>query len=129
MCYLFNASGTQTELGAESFDIIVSFETIEHVPNDLDLLKEFHRILRPGGILVCSTPNEWPIKIATHHVREYNKDSFCRLLNNYFELDGLYNQNSGDLSAFNHGQPFGIIETTNENHALAECFIAVCKKK
>lgn len=124
-----HASGTQTGLGAESFDIIMSFETIEHVPNDLDLLREFHRILKPGGILVCSTPNEWPIRIATHHVREYNRDSFCNLLNNYFKLDGLYNQNSGDLSAFNHGQPFGIIETTDENHSLAECFIAVCKKK
>jgi len=123
------SSGETTGLENETIDVVVSFETIEHVPNDLSLLKEFYRILKIGGILVCSTPNEWPIEIATHHVREYNRDSFCEILTKYFEIINLYNQNSGSLSPFNHDQPFGIIETTNENCSLAECYIAVCKKK
>jgi len=121
--------GETTGLGDDSIDIIVSFETIEHVPNDLDLLKEFHRILKAGGILVCSTPNEWPIELATHHLREYSRDSFCGVLEKYFIIDGLYNQNSGGSSPFNHEQPFGIVETSDENYSLAECFIAVCKKE
>jgi len=122
------SSGENTGLGDETIDMVVSFETIEHVPNYHDLLKEFSRILKPGGILVCSTPNEWPIEIATHHVREYNRSTFIALLSNWFEIDKLYNQNSGGTSPFNHAQEMGIIETTDNNFSLAECFIAVCKK-
>jgi len=122
-------SGEKTGLGNETIDVVVSFETIEHVPNDLDLIKEFYRILKHGGTLVCSTPNGWPIEIATHHIREYERNSFIALLSNWFEIVTLYNQNSGGSSPFNHGQDKGITETTDNNFALAECFIAVCKKK
>ncbi|MGH2898589.1 MAG: class I SAM-dependent methyltransferase, partial [Solirubrobacteraceae bacterium] len=40
-----------------SFDLVVSFETIEHVAEPERALDEFRRVLSPGGILVVSTPN------------------------------------------------------------------------
>lgn len=40
-----------------SFDTVVSFETIEHIKDDRALLREFARVLRPGGLLLLSTPN------------------------------------------------------------------------
>lgn len=123
------ALGTETGLETGTIEIVVSFETIEHVSSDHELIKEFARILVPGGLLVCSTPNKWPIEIATHHVREYDRSSFMALLSNLFEIVGLYNQNSGDSSSFNHAQEMGIVETTDDNCSCAECFIAVCKKK
>jgi len=123
------SSGTETGLESGTIDIIVSFETIEHISNDHDLIKEFYRILIPGGLLVCSTPNKWPIAIASHHVREYDRSSFITLLSSLFEIVGLYNQNSGDSSPFNRAQEKGIVETSDDNFLLAECFIAVCKKK
>ena len=40
-----------------AFDTVVSMETIEHLTEPLDLLREVHRVLRPEGILLISTPN------------------------------------------------------------------------
>ncbi len=40
-----------------NFDVITSFEVIEHLADPLKELKLFHRFLRPGGILYLTTPN------------------------------------------------------------------------
>ena len=39
------------------FDKIICFETIEHVPNPKKAVKELHRVLKPGGHMVLTTPN------------------------------------------------------------------------
>ncbi|SFL49362.1 class I SAM-dependent methyltransferase [Salibacterium qingdaonense] len=44
----------EEELG--TFDTILSFETIEHVPDDQVFLQNILNLLRPGGTLVLSTP-------------------------------------------------------------------------
>jgi ubiquinone/menaquinone biosynthesis C-methylase UbiE len=41
-----------------SIDLIVSFETIEHVPEPARFLDECRRVLAPGGTLIVSTPNK-----------------------------------------------------------------------
>ncbi|MBL8889470.1 MAG: methyltransferase domain-containing protein [Planctomycetaceae bacterium] len=122
------APGEATGLIAASCDVVVSFETIEHVPDDQALLSEFARILAPGGRLICSTPNLWPLAIAPHHVREYDREQFLASLSNHFRVVELWNQNSGTSFEFNRGQPRGILPTTDDNHQLAECFIAVCER-
>lgn len=38
-------------------DLVVCLEGIEHLPNQLFALQEFHRVLRPGGQLIMTTPN------------------------------------------------------------------------
>ena len=40
-----------------SFDIVISCETIEHVPDADSALKEMHRVARPAGRLFLTTPN------------------------------------------------------------------------
>ena len=45
-----------------SFDCITFLETIEHVENPSSYLREFHRILRPGGCVILSTPNATSLK-------------------------------------------------------------------
>jgi 2-polyprenyl-3-methyl-5-hydroxy-6-metoxy-1,4-benzoquinol methylase len=42
---------------AESFDVIVSAEVIEHLENPRFVAREWFRLLRPGGFLIFSTPN------------------------------------------------------------------------
>jgi len=39
------------------FDVVTLWQVLEHVPYPLMMLKEVHRILKPGGVLVVSTPN------------------------------------------------------------------------
>jgi SAM-dependent methyltransferase len=39
-----------------SFDLVALFEVLEHVPDDVDLLREIARITRPGGRLVLTVP-------------------------------------------------------------------------
>ena len=40
-----------------SFDAVVSTEGIEHFENHYSFLREMHRILKPGGSLLLTTPN------------------------------------------------------------------------
>jgi SAM-dependent methyltransferase len=42
---------------ASSFDAIFSTEGIEHLENRFAFLREAHRVLKPGGILLLTTPN------------------------------------------------------------------------
>lgn len=40
-----------------SFDVVVSFETIEHLREQSAMLQEFRRVLKPGGFLLLSSPD------------------------------------------------------------------------
>lgn len=113
----------------EFVDVVTSFETLEHVSDDVSLVREFHRVLRPQGVLIISTPNQWPVAVSPFHRREYNRASFLKVLTPWFECVELYNQNSGTNSPYNHNQPAGIVETTAQNDLFAECYIAVCRRK
>ncbi|MDD4627887.1 MAG: class I SAM-dependent methyltransferase [Candidatus Peribacteraceae bacterium] len=42
---------------SEQFDAAVCFETIEHTPHYREALVNLHRALKPGGVLLLSTPN------------------------------------------------------------------------
>lgn len=52
------ASATQVPLPSESFDLIICIDTIQHLtPSsaDMDAVREFARLLRPGGLLYLRT--------------------------------------------------------------------------
>ena len=68
------------------FDTLVSFETIEHVPDPERFVSECARVLRRGGSFIVSTPNRelWsprsPRPCQRHHVREFNRREFLEVL-------------------------------------------------
>lgn len=70
-----------------SFDFVISFQVIEHIKNDVEFVSEIHRVLRPGGEAIVSTPNK-PISITRNpwHVREYTDSEFMTLLKSKFDL-------------------------------------------
>jgi ubiquinone/menaquinone biosynthesis C-methylase UbiE len=77
----------------DSFDAVFFNHVIEHIPDDGRALREIHRILRPGGVVVLGTPNEgaafWQLayrlqpelRRTTDHVHFYTAGSLvakCR---------------------------------------------------
>jgi len=70
----------------DSFDGVVCSHVLEHVPDDSILIKELHRVLRPGGIAVILVPiNEENIEVPTH-VRKYTTEKIIQKLTPYFEI-------------------------------------------
>lgn len=75
------------ELGSlsQKFDVIVSFETIEHVSFYRKLLKDFNDLLEDSGTLFVSTPNQTVLPFTPerfpHHIRHFTDDEFSNLLN------------------------------------------------
>jgi GT2 family glycosyltransferase/SAM-dependent methyltransferase/glycosyltransferase involved in cell wall biosynthesis len=72
-----------------SFDAVVSFETIEHFTGHEAFLREIRRVLRPGGLLVASSPDrDFYSPPGTQpnpfHVRELTKVEFTDLLRAHF---------------------------------------------
>jgi SAM-dependent methyltransferase len=58
--------------GANTFDIVACFETIEHLAGPDSFLLEVRRVLRHSGTLLISTPNARRTNGDNpHHVREY----------------------------------------------------------
>ncbi len=41
----------------EEFDVITSFEVLEHINNPVEEIKIFHKLLRLGGLVYLTTPN------------------------------------------------------------------------
>ena len=86
---------TKIGLDSASFDIICSFETIEHL-NDPDLyLLEVVRLLRPGGTYIVSTPKARKTTHNPknpHHTIEFSMKDFDCLLRKHFRKIELYGQ-------------------------------------
>jgi ubiquinone/menaquinone biosynthesis C-methylase UbiE len=51
------ASMQEIPLADSTFDVVISCETVEHVADPVKALREVHRVLRPGGRLLLTTPN------------------------------------------------------------------------
>jgi 2-polyprenyl-3-methyl-5-hydroxy-6-metoxy-1,4-benzoquinol methylase len=60
------------DLPGNAFDTVVSFQVIEHIKNDDLFLAEIHRVLKPGGIALLTTPNrKMSLSRNPWHIREY----------------------------------------------------------
>jgi SAM-dependent methyltransferase len=53
-----HGDATRLPFEDESFDAITMFDLLEHVPDDNKAIAQALRVLRPGGVILISTPNE-----------------------------------------------------------------------
>ncbi|MFH1413926.1 MAG: class I SAM-dependent methyltransferase [Candidatus Omnitrophota bacterium] len=92
------ADGINLPFRDEAFDVVVSFDVIEHLDRDELFLSEASRVCRKGGILVVGTPNRnrlsnrlrkllgkkisYPLKLGKGcvHLREYSIDELVKLV-------------------------------------------------
>lgn len=81
----------------DTFDRVVSFETLEHLEAHDQLMSEFRRVLKPDGLLILSSPDKaiYTDELQTeneYHVRELYRDELESLLGRYFPAFHLLGQ-------------------------------------
>ncbi|MFN3343781.1 MAG: class I SAM-dependent methyltransferase [Flavobacteriales bacterium] len=74
-----------TGIADNTFDFVVTFQVIEHIQPDKEFVKEIHRVLKPGGQLIVTTPNKkMSLSRNPWHIREYKVEQLRDLLNASF---------------------------------------------
>lgn len=116
------ADVTRLPFEDDHFDVIVSFETLEHLEAQDAMLAEFRRVLKPAGFLLISSPdkavyteqqgNENPF-----HVRELYREELETLLGRHFPAVELLGQKLMFHSAI---WSFGAVETVACQQAQGE---------
>lgn len=70
-----------------AFDVVCSFQVLEHVPRPGDFLRDMRRCLRPGGLLLLSVPNRDGfmgdsandvMNMPPHHISRWGREVFAR---------------------------------------------------
>ena len=97
------ANATTLPLEAGSVDVVVCFETLEHLREHDELIREFKRVLVPNGLLVISSPNKAIYSDEAdyanpHHVRELYFAEFDDLLRANFAAVAVYGQQLATVS-------------------------------
>ena len=83
------ADCTQLPFEQAEFDVIVSFETLEHLDAQEEMMAEFRRVLKPDGFLVLSSPDKAEYSDQSgfeneFHVRELYRDELETLIKREF---------------------------------------------
>jgi ubiquinone/menaquinone biosynthesis C-methylase UbiE len=84
-----------------AIDVVISFETIEHLADPRLFLAGLRRVLVPGGALIMSTPNRsvrdpggtlHSTPANPFHLREWNTTEFTQLLRDFFTVEAVLGQ-------------------------------------
>ncbi len=91
------ANCTQIPEPDASFDVIVSFETIEHMTEHEAFMREVDRLLAPDGLFIISSPNRPEYSDKTgyaneFHVKELDRAELKILLDSHFSAQAWFAQ-------------------------------------
>lgn len=107
------ANGIWLPFDDDIFDVVTSFETIEHINDRPGFLAELRRIIKPGGHLILSTPNALYTKPVNgkpnnpFHIYEYTPKEFRSEVSPFFDIEQAVGQdlkNRGDIPPFYEAQ-------------------------
>ncbi|HLG90569.1 MAG TPA: class I SAM-dependent methyltransferase [Candidatus Saccharimonadales bacterium] len=119
-------------------DMVVSFETIEHVSDFKKFLREMKRVLKDDGLLVISTPNQGVyIEDNPFHQHQFIYNEFMTLLKSnfrtvrpYFQSTWLYNSIlSKDLLNKKWIKEITTLFTVESSPKKAVYFVILCSDK
>ena len=79
----------------DEWDVVVAFETIEHLANPDFFLENVKNCLVSGGRFIFSVPHMSPAKL---HKQLYDEEKIRALIGKYFTLDEFYIQNSKSVT-------------------------------
>ena len=75
---------TRLPFAAESLDLVVAYDVLEHIADDATAAKQIFELLRPGGTFLVAVPCDMRLwsahDEAVGHVRRYSRDELLRLL-------------------------------------------------
>jgi ubiquinone/menaquinone biosynthesis C-methylase UbiE len=81
------------DVADHSVDVVVSFETIEHLADPTKFVKEVKRVLKKDGIFVASTPNDAEFMEGNvFHIHEFEFPELKRLIKANFDHYQFYYQ-------------------------------------
>ncbi len=103
-----------------NFDVIVSFEGIEHIKNAEIFLDEIKRLLKKDGRFIISTPRK--PHGSPYHFKEYLLDEFKTLLETRFDVKKMFGQIYTDIFDLNE-------RNVNPDDYKKFTFIAYCITK
>jgi SAM-dependent methyltransferase len=89
---------TRLPFASTSLDLVVAYDVLEHIDNDVAVVKEVHRVLKPGGhflVAVPADPDLWSAHDrAVGHCRRYTPESLDSVISgNHFEIRRMWNWN------------------------------------
>jgi SAM-dependent methyltransferase len=73
----------------EGFDTIVSLETLKEVLDPPRLVDRLIALLRPGGVLVVSTPTTPSMDVNPHHLHDYTEEQCRRMVERNGEINEI----------------------------------------
>ena len=138
-CNLSFQEGNVCEIPLEDHkvDIVVSYETIEHISeeNQLKFKKEIKRVLKQNGLLIMSTPNKYvysdiPKYRNEFHIKEFYKDEFETFLRDICKNVKIFSQGLQICDVIDDGKQSKKhqleIKAENKNRNLYQYMIAIC---
>ncbi len=88
-----HGDGIKIPLDDDAVDVVVSFETLEHIEDYEKFMAEVKRVLKPDGLLVLSTPNDKEFPEGAHfHIHEFEQKELEKLVDKYFSTTKSYFQ-------------------------------------
>lgn len=93
--FKYKQADLQTYVPQRSFDLVLAIDILEHIADDVRVLRNFHNCLVEGGRLIISTPSTWDkaAEFTEEHVRPgYDWDDLHQKLEQcgFRVVDGIY---------------------------------------
>ena len=120
------------------FDVVTSFETIEHINQELQIkfLMEIKKKLKNDGILIMSTPNDQLLRdisyggyINEFHVCEFDEKEYIEFLKQYFKYVKIYYQTVTEVSSIvkkGECEGKGAIFSRADQNKMGRYYVAIC---
>lgn len=121
-----------------TFDVITSFETIEHVTKDLQtqFLQGIKRKLKKDGVLIMSTPNDQLLRELSYgsyhnefHLCEFTESEYIDFLSQYFKYTKIYYQTVTEVSTMVRkgiSEGSGPIFSMAKENNMGRYYVAIC---
>ncbi|HEX8182887.1 MAG TPA: class I SAM-dependent methyltransferase [Candidatus Saccharimonadales bacterium] len=128
--------GESIPLEENSVDVVITFETIEHIKDYKKFLDEVQRVLKPDGVALVSTPNDVEFAEGNHfHLHEFEYNELTSLLKKYYKNIEPYFQSTwkyvavGSETQLNSDVNCKLLNLTSKTREQHLYFYLVCSNR